>query len=305
MRHLARLSVLLAACANSPVTAPPDSSVVSSPDARVVEDLSMIEDASVVVDVAMSFDAAIADASTIIDSTTSGADLTGSDLDGDGLDDAYEAQVALDYLPYLNVDDHDGCPLGGMLYRVSPHPKNPAFLHILYDHLYQNDCGAGPHIGDDEAFAITVARSLPAPAGIVAIVAISHQGTLCQVVSTCGKCTANTCDTAMRNGKPYPVLWASKAKHGSYAQKSTCTFTLCLDNCTAASGPNVLPMQNAGEPAHHLTEDLTTNGFITTQNGWTEQSLFHFNPWSMQIFGGAGSIGSDLVDPAFDTPVCP
>src|SRR5690242_19881289 len=63
------------------------------------------------------------------------------DQDGDGLDDAYEAMIAAKYLPYLSVDPADGCPLGGIVYRVHPHPANAALIHVVYDFLYQKDCG--------------------------------------------------------------------------------------------------------------------------------------------------------------------
>ena len=52
-----------------------------------------------------------------------------------------------------------------------------------------------------------------------------------------------------------------------------------------------------------MTDDLTTSGFITGANGWTESSLMNFDPWVDHNFGGAGSVAKDLVDPAFLTPV--
>jgi hypothetical protein len=64
------------------------------------------------------------------------------------------------------------------------------------------------------------------------------------------------------------------------------------------------PIVNAGEPGHPLVGDLTTQGFITAQNGWKNMELFHFDPWADKTFGGAGNISHDLVDPAYDTPAC-
>src|SRR5262245_44692480 len=73
------------------------------------------------------------------------------DDDGDGLDDGWEQMVAEAYLPFLSLDPADGCPLGGIVYRLRPHPADPTLILILYDHLLQNDCGLNGHVGDDEA----------------------------------------------------------------------------------------------------------------------------------------------------------
>jgi hypothetical protein len=250
-----------------------------------------------------------ATASSTSSSSSSSATGTGggpmTDKDGDGLDDAFEAKVAADYMPFLSLDPADGCALGGMLYRVTPHPNKPGLLWIIYDHLYQNDCGLNGHVGDDEAFGITVDPQKPAPGGILAIKAISHQNTPCQNISECGQCAAEApCTTQMKGGLAYPVVYSSKDKHGSYAQ--ACTIVNCLDTCTLAATEAPIPMQNAGEPGGHLTEDLTTDGFVTAANGWTEMSLFHFNPWDpMKAFGAAGNIAGDLADMSFVAASCP
>ena len=64
---------------------------------------------------------------------------------------------------------------------------------------------------------------------------------------------------------------------------------------------------NVGEPAKPLVKNLTTEGFITAANGWSEPTLMNFDPWKAGKFGGAGDVSSDLVDDAFvvDTTSCP
>src|SRR5262249_39139245 len=152
----------------------------------------------------------------------------------------------------------------------------------------QNDCGLSGHVGDDEVFGVTVDPKLPPPDGIVAIKAISHQGTLCEKTSECGQCGLDACSTQDVGGKPMPVVFSSKDKHGSYATQSSCSaFTTCFDSCTLAPTQMPLPLVNAGEPDGHLTENLTTNGFITGANGWSESALMDFNPWEAgKKFGG-------------------
>lgn len=259
-------------------------------------------------------DAAIqTDGSQGSDGSSSGPDAASAadgaasaDDDGDGIPDDREAMLAAAYLPFINVDPNDGCPLGGMLYRVFAHPMDPTLISIIYDHLYQSDCGLAGHNGDDEAFGITVDPTVPPPAGIIAMVAISHQGTFCEVDSSCGKCPGQTaCPTVMLNGQSWPVIYSSENKHGSYVSLADCASSLCFDSCSQATAPTTLPLSNAGEPGGHLVENLTTMGFITAANGWTDMSLFNFNPWdASKTFGGAGNIAGDLVDTSFVAAAC-
>ncbi len=223
------------------------------------------------------------------------------DLDGDGLDDALELSLAQAYLPVLAVHPQDGCPLGGIVFRARRHPLDPTLVFIIYDHLFQRDCGLTSHPGDNEVFAATINPATPAPAGLTALRAISHQGTICQKVGTCGTCgTLSACE---QNASGRPIVYFSKDKHGGYTTLSSCNTLTCLDQCAVGDRPGV-PLVNAGEPTAHLTEDLTDAGFITAANGWTDASLLHFNPWGTVDFGGAGNVAGDLIDPAFDTPAC-
>jgi hypothetical protein len=241
------------------------------------------------------------------DLSASSPDLGIIDLDGDGLDDRMELAWAAAYLPYLSISPNDGCDTMGLLVRVRPHPADGALIHIIYDQLYDQDCGLGGHVGDDEVFAITADPSRPPPAGIVAIKAISHQGTACERDSQCGQCPGlGTCQTLPESGTPWPAVWPSRSKHGSYVDRSSaCTLlNTCLDSCDDNPTPRKPPIVNAGEPGHPLVHDLTTEGFITVQNGWKNMQLFHWDPWVSMNFGGAGDISKDLVDPAFDTPAC-
>lgn len=228
------------------------------------------------------------------------------DEDGDGLDDALEARLAADYLPYLSLHPSDGCPLGGIVYRLRPHPGDAAKIHVIYVHLFERDCGLNGHVGDDEVFAMTIDPAAPPPAGIVAIKAISHQGTLCERTSQCGACPGlSACDTALVEGVAWPVVYTSKDKHATYARKSSCGFGTCFDTCELNPTRAVPPLVNAGEPDAPLVNDLTTQGFITAANGWTEPSLMNFDPWDpTKDFGSAGNVRGDLTDPEFDTPAC-
>lgn len=248
-------------------------------------------------------DAGAVDSGRADSGTDAGIDAgvdAGIDLDRDGLDDAFEAALAQAYLPVLAMHPQDACPLGGIVYRARKHPLDPTLVFIVYDHLLQRDCGVTSHPGDDEVFSITINTAKPAPLGITAMRAISHQGTICQRVGTCGTCGGlSACE---QNSAGRPLVYFSKDKHGGYTSLSGCSLS-CLDQCAVGDRPSV-PLVNAGEPNAHLTEDLTDAGFITAANGWTEASLLHFNPWGGTDFGSAGNVTGDLTDAAFDLPAC-
>jgi len=274
------LAALMIACG----TRPP---VVPEEDAGVTFDAGVIVDAGII-------DAGLLDAGVIEDAGTPDAGLT--DLDLDGLDDAFEAQLAATSLPVIGLHPSDACPRSGLLFRARKHPLDPTLIFIVYVHLFEKDCGLTSHVGDDEVFAVTVNPG----AGVTAMRAISHQGTLCERRSDCGTCNgASACTTS--NGRP--IVYFSKDKHAAYVSLSACGTLTCLDQCATGDRTGI-PLVNAGEPNAHLTEDLTDAGFITAANGWTEASLLHFNPWGGAKFGGAGSVTSDLTDSAFDTPAC-
>lgn len=253
-------------------------------------------------------DAGLQDAGAPDAGVDAGADAgavdAGIDRDGDGLDDALEEQLARGYLPYLSMAPDDGCPLGGIVYRVRRHPDDPTLVHLFFAHLYERDCGLTGHVGDNEDFGMTVDPAVPPPTGLKAIKSIGHEGTVCQQVTQCGRCTSLTACELTDAGQP--VMYLSKGKHAGYVEKSRCNpVTACLDTCTFNPVPRVPPMVNAGEPGRPLVRDLTDEGFITADAGWSEPSVFHFNPWDAgQMFGTVSGLAGRLVDTTFVPPAC-
>ncbi len=236
------------------------------------------------------------------------------DLDQDGLDDAMETGWARAYLPFISLSPNEAadCKVGGIAARITPFPGKPRCVRIIYDYLYNKDCGSiggiGGHPGDDEVFAVTANLDQAPPAGILAMRAISHQGTLCERTSNCGSLAGLTaCETLAKAGTPWPALWPSKDKHGSYVNRSTscAAFATCIDACEDNPTPTEPAIVNVGEPAHPLVHNLTTQGFITAANGWTNAQLLDYDPWGNTNFGNAGNVTGDLTDTAFDTPPCP
>lgn len=227
------------------------------------------------------------------------------DEDGDGLADDVEDVLAREYLPYVSLDPGDGCALSGFVARVRPHPADPTKILIVYSHLFQRDCGLAGHVGDNEAFGIAIDPTVPAPAGILAMRTASHQNTPCQRTTECTTCSNDArpkCD--LQDG--WPVLYASKDKHGQYATKSSCSLIgTCFDQCALNPVRTSAPVLDVGEPGHPRVSDLTAQGFITPANGWTEDALMHVDPWDeMHDFGGAGNVAGDLQDATFEPAPC-
>jgi len=239
------------------------------------------------------------DAATTIDAAIDAAVV---DVDGDGLDDAYEAQLANDYLPFLSLDPNDGCKRSGLAVRVRKHPADATKILVIYDHLFETDCGLNGHTGDNEAFGVVIDPTKPAPAGILAIKTASHQNTPCEKITECSTCGDGRPACEKQSG--VPILYASKDKHGQYAMKCS-TFGTCFDTCTLAMTAHRPPIVNVGEPMGHLVTNLTTQGFINAMNGWTKPELMNVDPWAPGDFGSAGNVADDLVDPVFVPAPCP
>lgn len=229
-----------------------------------------------------------------------------ADLDRDGLADTDEDRWAREYLPFLAVADNDGCPRQAIAYRVRPHPSRADRLLIVMVNLFETDCGAAGHVGDNEVFSLTVDPSQRGPTGILALRAIAHQATACEEVTDCGRCAGlAACDLRQRRGQLYPTVHFSTGKHGAYLSEAACDRSCFFTNfCTPPASPVEPPMINVGEPAAPLVRDLTAAGVITATAGWSEPSLFGFDPWGGLEFGGAGNVTDDLTDEAFHTPAC-
>ncbi len=232
------------------------------------------------------------------------------DNDHDGLDDAREQQLAEQYLPYVSLDPDDGCPRSGIVARVRTHPADPTKILIVYSHLFENDCGLSGHVGDNEAFGIAIDPAVPAPGGILAIKTASHQHTPCERDTECSTCPGDSrpaCDRIADGNAEWPVLYASKDKHGQYATLGGCSLLeTCFDQCTLSPTRWRPPVLDVGEPSAPRIHDLTVQGFITAANGWSAPELMNVDPWDGgHDFGGAGNIADDLQDDAFVPAACP
>lgn len=230
-----------------------------------------------------------------------GTGVAGVDDDGDGLEDAFELALVRAHLPFLAHHPEERCGRAGVVFRARPHPEDGALVHVVFTQLFALDCGLNGHDGDNEAFGATIDPRLPPPAGLVALVAVSHQGTPCERTTSCGACAGMAaCDRV--EGRA--ILYSSKDKHaGAVDIGGGCSVGACLDSCALDVVSAAVPLVNAGEPDAPLLAslDVGAGGFIDDE--WPAV-LRGYDPWGGAVLGGAGVVADDLVDPALLTPAC-
>ena len=237
-----------------------------------------------------------------IGATCSDGLCLGRDDDRNGLDDDLERDVAQANLPLIALapDEHCGAPRA-IVYRVRRHPDAPRRLAIAYVVLYDRDCGSlNGHLGDNEAFAITVdLNARPGAAATVGVMAQAHRGTLCESTSTCSSAPGSSaCGTSLPPSPAQPggtrvVIYSSRDKHSNYLDVNTCLGN-CVDACTLGP-PLTAPLLDVGQPDFPLVHDLTDANLILGADGW-ELPLLHFDPWSTGLFGGAGYPRDQLLN---------
>jgi hypothetical protein len=217
-----------------------------------------------------------------------------TDADGDGLDDDFEREVAEQNLPAIRLATDESCPgPHGVVYRVRRHPQAPQRLAITYVVLYDQDCGQlNGHLGDDEAFAITVdLDAQPGANATVGVATWAHAGTACESHSSCQ--TSPGTGACAQRGLGEVQIYSSRDKHANYLSTDTCHDN-CFDTCSA--GAHITgPLVDVGQPDKPLVRDLTTDGFIQSQSGWS-RGLLHADPWKHGDFAGAGNIANQLTN---------
>ncbi len=223
--------------------------------------------------------------------------ITAMDRDGDGLSDAEEAALASHHLPYLSLMPIDGCPTSGLAVRVTP---EPAGVRIRYAWLFDHACETAITDGGGGVISLLVD---PAKNALVSMRAIARPDTSCQSISTCGICLGQSPCAVLADK---PAVWASQDRHGLYVNRQLrCTQTgACSSVCSDAMKPTAPPIVNVGEPQAPLVRDLTADGFIQPQNGWTSVSLQHYDPWGGLPFGTGPSVAALLSGTDTATPVC-
>ncbi len=192
------------------------------------------------------------------------------DLDLDGLEDPFEQEILVRFLPEFRVSKAEcaGLPaeflpystepqavalnatIYGQVFPVAPDGISGSFLEVHYYHLWSRDCGRFGHDLDTEHVSVLVqSESLKAPAGrwkALYWYAAAHEGTLCDASNGARV-------SAIPGQDPTVTIWISSGKHASFLTEDLCHRVGCGgDRCEAMIPFVPTKIVNLGEPGAPL-----------------------------------------------------
>jgi hypothetical protein len=195
------------------------------------------------------------------------------DSDHDGLSDALEQSLLVQFAPAFMIGRHDcsGVPAEFRVDSVKPVVKSenrtiygevfPAkgssaeepLVEIHFYHLWKRDCGEHPHPLDAEHVAVLVRSSksgddsASAKAKWTAMYwyAAAHENTVCDVSQIA---RASTLKAEERGAK----VWVSPGKHASYLNATLCVRGCGADRCDEMKPLGPGRLINLGEPGHPM-----------------------------------------------------
>lgn len=218
-----------------------------------------------------------------------------ADVDGDGLNDAWEDAVTARFQPMLELDEEekglrDPDFRVGVAARVVPRPDDRSRIVVFFGFAWSEDygaCGFTDHHGDVERAVIELART-PGSLGRATIVkayTASHEGDVTD------KSRSYEGDAELRSKleflrmdeAPYYrwLLYTSRNKHGTFASKAACESRKipCLADYCGADGvadKNELRRRpllvNVGEPSRPRESDWSRLGYPGT-DAWSAGSF--------------------------------
>jgi hypothetical protein len=195
------------------------------------------------------------------------------DSDHDGMSDALEQALLMQFAPAFMVDQHDCSALPaefvqerktptvkaedgtiyGQVFPAKPLSGALPAAEIHYYHLWRNDCGPHGHPLDTEHVAVLVGASQSdlAAAKWKAIYwyAGAHENTVCDVSQIA---RAATLDAEERGVK----VWISAGKHASYLKKALCQTGCGSDRCDDMAALRPGKMVNLGETAYPMNGSI-------------------------------------------------
>ncbi len=222
-----------------------------------------------------------------------------ADADADGLTDAWEDAVAAHYQPRLELDEQEK-GLGdanfkvGTATRVVARKGDASHVVVFFGFAFSEDYGSctfTDHHGDVERAVIELERA-PGTDGDVKMIkayTAAHEGdpTDASHVYEGDKLTKEL-EFVSENGAPRWLLYTSRNKHGTYANKKTCeskSIPCIADYCASSNKVNRndyrrLPvLLNAGEPEHHR------------DSGWARFGYPNADAWQDKKFCGVATGG--------------
>lgn len=223
--------------------------------------------------------------------------VTGQDVDGDGVDDECEWQLAYNFRPVLRFSRHDG-DKSRETYWMAHHKRSCGayyyngvsgyctaildVVRIAYILGYHRDTGLFGHDGDSEIIILEVAYDsydnrwktsrafLSAHYGVVNPPADKSRWWWYPEFAY----------PSPSHFKWYPRVWVADDKHANYGSKSACNSGAWLfaDDCddnTVNERVEVVRSRNIGERNHKLIDRTTSvQGFPGTEWFWTNNGDF-------------------------------
>ena len=205
------------------------------------------------------------------------------DSDGDGLSDALEQALLLQFAPTILIarQDCSGSPAefrqnllepevsqtNGTLYgqvfpaKTAPDQAKPTTgeaVEIHYYHLWRRDCGAHGHWLDAEHVSVLVRRMSSSAPEWKAFYwyAAAHENTVCDVSQISRASTLSAEDHGAK-------VWISPGKHASYLNEMLCDRGCGADRCEGMVSLERGALINLGEPGHPMngSEFIASNGW--------------------------------------------
>ncbi|MFB3142574.1 MAG: hypothetical protein ACE1Z2_07175 [Acidobacteriota bacterium] len=192
------------------------------------------------------------------------------DLDHDGLEDSFEQEILLRFLPDFRVSKTEcaGLPaeflpdrlepqpvalngtIYGQVFPVSPNGISGSSLEVHYYHLWSRDCGRFGHDLDTEHVSVLVHSDSPKAAAsrwkALYWYAAAHEGTLCDASN-------GARSNAIPDQDPAVTIWISSGKHASFLTENLCHRVGCGgDRCERMIPFSPGKIINLGEPGAPL-----------------------------------------------------
>ena len=195
----------------------------------------------------------------------------GTDSDGDGLSDALEQALLVQFAPAFQVGAKDCSNVPAEFWRGSMTPKVKAengtiygqafpaagstadepMVELHFYHLWKTDCGPHGHALDTEHASVLVrasGRDLSAAKWTAVYwYAAAHENTVCDVSQIARASTLDAEDHGAR-------VWISPGKHASYLNETLCQRGCGADRCESMRPLAVTAVINLGEPGRPMNE---------------------------------------------------
>jgi hypothetical protein len=191
------------------------------------------------------------------------------DSDGDGMSDALEQALLVQFAPAFLVERRDCSNLpaefepnttaptvkaeeGALYGQVFPAKSSTGALpvaEIHYYHLWRRDCGPHGHPLDTEHVSVLVSASQSSSATAKWKAdywyAGAHENTICDVSHLARAATLQATEHGAK-------VWISQGKHASYLNPALCQAGCAADRCANTVALHTAKIINLGEPGHPM-----------------------------------------------------